>query len=211
MSQLILNNQADAGLSTPSAGKAKVGASTNNKILYSKDENGNECAFTDIIQMLTASYTLTSQTAAQKLLNASTNGAFTVEALTTYWFELQFDLSSMSATSNSFGFAIGGTATFTNTKWWSYANKAAIATAAAPQATVNIGTTAVTANVAITSATTNTVGWAHICGWLRTNAAGTIIPQVSLQTAAAAVVGIGSYMRLSKKGLNTTTQIGNWS
>jgi hypothetical protein len=156
---------------------------------------------------LTATYTLTSQTAAQKLFNTPTNGALTVGGSRTYQFECNYDLSSMSATSGSFGFALGGTATLTSVKWWSYANKAALATAAAPQATMN--TTA--SNTTIATATTNTVGWAHIIGIVRVNAGGTIIPQVSLGVAAAAVVGVNSFCRFVPEGTNTTTSVGNWS
>src|SRR5262249_47313552 len=144
------------------------------------------------ISMEGGTFTLTSQTAAQKLFNNPTNGSVTVGGSRTYLFECEFDLSSMSATSGSFGFALGGTATFTYSKWWSYANKAALATAASPQATVNANSTA---NTTIATATTNTVGWAHIVGILRVNAGGTIIPQVSLGIAAAAVVGRDSYFR----------------
>ena len=48
-------------------------------------------------------------------------------------FEGEFSLSAMSATSGSFGFAIGGTATLTSINWSSLSNKAALATAAADQ------------------------------------------------------------------------------
>ena len=47
---------------------------------------------------LTSTYTLTSQTAAQKLFNSSTNGAVTL-AVGTYYFECFFSLSSMSSSS----------------------------------------------------------------------------------------------------------------
>jgi hypothetical protein len=153
-------------------------------------------------------FTLTSQTPAQKLFNSPTNGSLTVGGARTYLFECEFDLSSMSATSGSFGFALGGTATFTYLKWWSNANKAALATAAASQSTVNANAAA---NTAIASATTNTVGWAFVQGILRVNAGGTIIPQVSLGIAAAAVVGRDSYFRIWSWGSNTVVSVGNWS
>jgi hypothetical protein len=153
-------------------------------------------------------FTLASQTAAQKLFGSPTNGQITVGGGRTYLFECEFDLSSMSATSGAFGFALGGTATFNYLKWWSNANKAALATAAASQATVNANSAA---NTAIVSATTNTVGWAFVQGILRVNAGGTIIPQVSLGIAAAAVVGRDSYFRIWPWGNGTVTSVGNWS
>jgi hypothetical protein len=161
-----------------------------------------------IIELNTA-YTLTSQTAAQKLFNASTNGAVTLPT-GTYQFECFYSLSSMSATSNSFGFALGGAGTFTQ-QWWSIAQKgtATLATATATQATYNTA-----ANTALTTASVNTVGYAWIRGVINVTVSGTVIPQVSLQTAAAAVVGVGSYFKVSPySGTNSTTNIaiGNWS
>lgn len=155
---------------------------------------------------LTSPYTLTSQTAAQKLFNATTNGALTVEASTTYWFECFFTLSSMSASSGAYGFALGGTATLASQMWETEGNKATLATAASAQNTVNTA-----ANVAIVTATTATVGWAKIWGKIRVNAAGTLIPQVSLGVAAAAVVGADSYFRIWPAGASAVTNVGNWS
>src|SRR6185437_10797255 len=53
--------------------------------------------------VLPSPYTLTSQTAAQKLLNTTTNGAITLQP-GVYFFECAFELSGMSSTSGSFGF-----------------------------------------------------------------------------------------------------------
>ncbi|MGA3301975.1 MAG: hypothetical protein ABSC72_01645 [Methylovirgula sp.] len=157
------------------------------------------------IQVLSSAYTLTSQTAAQKLFNASTSGAITLAA-GTYQFECVFSLSSMSATSGSFGFALGGTATFTQA-WHSSAVKTtALATAAASSVTQNTA-----ANTAIVAANTSTLGYAVINGIIRVTAAGTIIPQVSLGVAAAAIVGASSYFKISPLGAAALTTVGNWS
>ena len=150
-----------------------------------------------------ATYTLTSQTAAQKLFS-TTNGAVTLVA-GTYEFECVFSLSSMSATSGSFGFALGGGATFTQ-YWWSIANKATLATAANGQVTFNTA-----ANTAIATATTATVAFARCTGVIVVATGGTVIPQVSLGVAAAAVVGIGSYFKIRALGDGAVTSIGNWS
>lgn len=156
---------------------------------------------------LTSTYTLTSQTAAQKLFNSSTNGALNAEASTTYDFECVYSLTSMGIASASFGFAIGGTATLTSIMWTSSAIKPSnLATQASWTNTFN--TTA--ANTALTAANANTNGAAMIRGVIRVNAAGTIIPQVSLGTAAAAVVGVNSYCKLTPMGSNTMTNVGNF-
>jgi hypothetical protein len=164
----------------------------------------------DQMVVLNTAYTLTSQIAAQKLFNATTNGTVTLP-IGTYQFECFYSLQSMSATSGSFGFALGGAATFTQ-QWWSIAQKgtATFATATATQATYNISA----ANTTIATASTNTVGYAWIRGLINVTVAGTVIPQVSLGVAAAAVVGVGSYFKISPySGTSgaTNVAIGNWS
>lgn len=151
-------------------------------------------------------YTLTSQTAAQKLFNATTNGQVTLTA-GTYAFDCFFSLSSMSSTSGSFGFALGGGATFSQ-YWWADAQKgtATLATATATQTTYNTA-----ANTTLATASTNTVGYAKIGGTIVVTVGGTLIPQVSLSVAAAAVVGAGSYFRIRPLGSSSVTNIGNWS
>lgn len=155
---------------------------------------------------LTSAYTLTSQTAAQKMFNSPTNGAVTVQGSTAYFFECFFSLTAMSATSGSFGFALGGTATLTSQKWRSEAAKAALATASTAQITDNTA-----ANTTIVTANTTTTGHAYIKGKIRVNAGGTIIPQVSLGVAAAAIVGTDSTFRIWAVGSSTVQSEGNWS
>ncbi|MGO9743987.1 MAG: hypothetical protein ACLPN5_21210 [Roseiarcus sp.] len=163
-----------------------------------------QVAVAEQIQVLASAYTLTSQTAAQQLLNATTNGAVTL-AVGTYEFECFFSLSSMSATSGSFGFALGGSATFTQS-WMSLGHKATGGTAASPEITFNTA-----ANTAIVTADTNTSGEALIKGILRVTGAGTVIPQVSLGVAAAAVAGANSYFKCWPIGSATVTTVGDWS
>jgi len=145
-------------------------------------------------------YTLTSQTAAQKLFNPTTNGTVTLTA-GTYAFDCAFSLSSMSATSGSFGFAFGGAATFTQ-YWNAIGQKGATTT----QMTYNT-----TANTSLAVASTGTSGSAQISGVLVVTVGGTLIPQVSLTQLAAAVVGIGSYFRIRPLGSSSVTNVGNWS
>jgi hypothetical protein len=158
----------------------------------------------DQITVLSAPYTLTSQTAAQKLFNASTNGAITLP-VGTYSFECFFSLTAMSATSGAFGFALGGTSTETQS-WIALATDAALATPANSQISYNT-----TANTLIATASTATTGTAFISGIVRITVAGTLIPQVSLTTAAAAVVGTNSYFRIRPISTQTMTTVGNWS
>ena len=156
---------------------------------------------------LTSTYTLTSQTAAQKLFNASTNGAVTLP-IGTYNFECGFALTSMSATSGSFGFALGvGTAVIGTQGWFAWADKAAAATASTGQITWNTA-----ANTTLVTGNTTTTGQSYIKGTFTVTTAGTVIPQVSLGVASAAVVAVGSFFRCSPVASSATaTTVGNWS
>jgi hypothetical protein len=155
---------------------------------------------------LTTAYTLTSQTAAQKMFNVTTNGAVTL-AVGTHFFECCFSLSSLSATSGSFGWTLAaGTATIAGILWYCEAAKGSLSLGAAPLGTVNTA-----ANTAIATASTNTLGFARITGKVRISAAGTVIPQISQATAAAAIVAVDSYFRIWPVGTNTVTTVGNWS
>lgn len=156
----------------------------------------------------TATRTLASQTAAQAIFNSPANGAVTVAGSTMYQFECIFNLSSMSATSGGFGFAIGGTATLTSQMWFASARKVSNLSTSLSSGDDSLNTAA---NTLIASANTTTLGWAVIKGMLRVNAGGTIIPQVSLGIAAAAVVGINSFFRIWPVGTNTQVSLGNWS
>lgn len=156
------------------------------------------------IQILSSSYTLTSTTALQKLFNATSNGAITLPT-GTYEFECMFTLSSMSSTSSSFGFGFGGTATITQA-WTAFANMATLTTAANPQVTFNTAS-----NTTLATASTSTVGECYIKGILVVTGAGTVIPEVSLTQAAAAVVGKQSYFKVAPYGSSSVTNVGNWS
>lgn len=158
----------------------------------------------DQYTVLQATNTLTSQTAAQALFDVTGSGQVTLVA-GTYEFECVFSLSSMSGSSGSFGFAFGGGATLTQ-YWWALANKATLATAATGQVTYNTA-----ANTTLVTANTNTVAFARIHGVVIVTVGGTLIPQVSLGAAAAAVVGVGSFFKIRALGSSAATTSGNWS
>jgi hypothetical protein len=153
--------------------------------------------------LLQSANTLTNTTAAQALFDVTGSGQVTLVA-GTYEFECQFSLSSMAG-SGSFGFALGGGATLTQ-YWWSLANKATLATAAAGQVTFNTA-----ANTAIATASAATVAFARIHGVVIVTVGGTLIPQVSLGVGAAAVVGVGSFFKIRALGGAAATSSGNWS
>ena len=160
--------------------------------------------------VLTGTNTLTSQTGVQPIFDGGggpTNGSVTLP-VGTYQFECVYALTAMSATSGSFGFALGGAATFT----YSYdatASKAGTA-AATSQAGFKLFSSA--AATALVTNSTGTVGSALIKGIIRVTVAGTIIPQVSLTVAAAAIVSANSYFKVSPLGnVSTVATVGNWA
>ena len=154
--------------------------------------------------------TLVSQTAAQKAFNGTSNGALTLP-VGTYEFECFLPLSGMSATSGSFGFALGGTATIVAV-WWSIASKlgTASATPEATQTTYNLQSNA---NTALATASTATTGFAICRGFFTVSVTGTVIPQVSLGVAAAATVAAGAYFfcRLMSATSSSRTSFGPWT
>lgn len=161
---------------------------------------------------LSSAYTLTSQTAAQKLFNSPTNGAITLASSKTYRFECFFSLSSMSATSGSFGFALGGTATLGSQAWQSLASKISAFTAVTSATNGVSHMYNTTTNTALSLANTNTNAVCTISGGIiRVTTGGTLIPQVSLGIAAAAVVGLNSFFSIWPEGSNTVQSVGNWS
>jgi len=156
---------------------------------------------------LTSAYTLASQTAAQKLFNASTNGAVTLPT-GSYFFECFISLSSLSTSNSIFGFALtAGTATIASQAWKSDANCGTLATAA--QTILHYQYGRQHSNCWWNS--TSGLGWAKITGKVRITGAGTVIPQVSLNTAAAAIVGADSYFRIWSAGTSSVTTAGTWS
>jgi hypothetical protein len=161
---------------------------------------------TEQMIILSATYTLTSQTAAQKLFNATTNGAVSITA-GAYEFECNFALTGLSAVNGQFGFALGGTATFTQ----GYTSVATVAATSLATATASVISFSSAANVAIATTGTGTFGTAQINGIIRCTVAGTIIPSVSLNTAAAAVVQTNSFFRLRPIGASNVTNTGAWS
>ena len=157
------------------------------------------------IILLQAAYTLTSQTAAQKLFNTPASGQVTL-SVGTYEFECFYSLSSLSSTSSTFGFALGGTATFTQFFQSLAIRNGTVSSPTAPNTTYNIA-----ANTNISGNSTATTGYANISGIINVSVSGTVIPQVSLGVAAAAIVGIGAYFRIRPIGSTTVTSVGNWS
>jgi len=157
--------------------------------------------------VLSGIHTLASQTAVQPLFDGDagpTGGVLYVE-VGTYFFECAFHLEGMNGGNNSFGFALGGNATKTE-GWHSLAYKSnTLQTPSSPGITWNTGPN--------TTLVSNSIGdncTAYIKGIIRVTVPGTLIPQVSLTAAAAAIMQPNSYFKISAVGSATTTYMGHW-
>lgn len=160
------------------------------------------------IVVLTGTNTLTSQTAAQAIFDGGggpANGAVTLP-VGTYQYELSYAVTGLG--NGSFGFVLGGTATDTFT-FHALATKVGTALATPMAVFSTYGTAANTVLVAASNGTT--VGTLLVKGTIRVTVAGTIIPQISLTTATAAVIQAGAYFKVSAVGTATVATVGNWS
>ena len=150
---------------------------------------------------------LTSTTASQALFASPsiltlTAGSYLVEGI--------ISISSMSATSGNALFDIRGSGSANLLS--SIINAIGIdgAGAAASQTgTWAISTTATAASMV--TATTGTSMFASINMVATFDTDGSIIPSISLVTAASAILAAGSYLKITRLGTTTLTNIGNWS
>lgn len=178
--------------------------------IYACTDAGNR-GLVPIVHMcrLTANYTLTSSTAEQKLFNASTNGRLTLET-GAYRFECLASISSLSATSGNGAFDIlgAGSATLADVLYYSVGVDGNTATAATQTGSTMIqGQSPASQQTAGTGTTWNF----RNTGTFEITAAGTIVPSVTLVTAAAGVVRAGSYFACWRIGASAAaTLVGQW-
>ena len=158
---------------------------------------------------LTADYTLTSQTASQKLFNVPANGTLAVTATTRYFFDMLLYLTTMSATSGNALINIlgAGSATLTSALWSAYGIDTT--TPLAPAAAVSTLVASSSSAASIVTGAAGTGLYVAARGQFRVNTAGTIIPSISLVTAAAALVKADSYFAIWPASAAGTTSIGN--
>jgi hypothetical protein len=115
-------------------------------------------------------------------------------------FECNFYFTGADNGNSTFGFALGGNATKTE-GWQAIAYKgSSLGNPSNPGITWNTG-----ANTALAQKSVGRECTAHIKGTIRITGAGTIIPQVSLENAAAAIVQPNSYFKVTRIGSATTS------
>jgi hypothetical protein len=165
---------------------------------------------TEQVQVLSGTRTFTADTSAQAIFNASTNGAVTLAASTTYEFEMDVTATGFSTSSHTISLLFGGTATFTGIHYMAICGTQATVTT--PTAPLISWISVATASVVTATETTANSLIAKVRGTMRINGGGTVIPQLQQNTnSAAAVVQIDSFFRCWPIGTNTVTNVGNWS
>jgi hypothetical protein len=156
-----------------------------------------------------AAYALTSTTSFQQLFNASTNGRITLP-VGTYRFNCMYSLSSMSATAGNGTFGLGGGATLANVLWYAIGRDGSANVFATLDGFMSTAAAGAGAATNMHTGQTATSLQDFISGTFEVTVAGTVIPQFSLLTAAAAVVAAGSFFECWSVGATTVTTIGAW-
>lgn len=151
---------------------------------------------------------LLSQTAAQKLFDASTNGALTLP-IGTYKFTCQIYLSDMSTTAGNSTFSIAGTAVTAGFLMHVIGYDNAPVTTTINQNGQTAITSTFNGNMHTASVSASQVS--YITGTFEVTTAGTIIPSIALTTAAVATVNIGTYFEIECLGLDTVVSVGPWT
>lgn len=165
--------------------------------------------------VLAANYTLTDSNSAQKAFNTTTNGALTLEAGKTYFFEACYNITNTGTTAHTWATAFGGTATFsTGTNYQAFGISGTTANTPATGGLSGFfsGTSPSTAMVVTASSTSATEQVAiELVGVFVCNAGGTLIPQVKLSAATTGteVMLAGSFIRVWE--MAGTGAVGNWS
>lgn len=153
-------------------------------------------------------YTLTSTTSAQKLFNQTTNGRYTFASTGLYRFKAFIWMTTMSGTSGNAMFDLKGTGTATISGQVAQvigvdqSGGTGLAAAATRTGSGILGSNASPASMV--TGGTGTEMMAEITGIIQVTATGTIIPSVSLVTAAAAVVKTGTHLIIEKVAAAST-------
>jgi hypothetical protein len=222
-----------AGLVRPSAGSASQApllftAGTNTSVPAAGAVEYNGTVFfstpaasqrglmpTEYLVALSGNYTANDSASAQKIFNVPSDGAVAVLANTTYFIEGLYVVApaiNFNAVAMQTLFALGGGATLTSIR---YVADAAVGLSTAVNSATKTQVAAATATT-VTSASpggaaTNFV--VQVRGIIRTNAAGTITPQMQFTgtPGSAPIVQANSFFKLVPLGSGSVTSIGSWT
>lgn len=182
-------------------------------VIYSSVENDQRGVIpSDSFITLSSDYVASNTATAQKVFNSTTNGAITVSGSTTYEFEAIYYISRTSGTtSHTTSTLFAGTATFTSITYLAETTSTAGNSLGTVSRIYGTAATALTVAGASTSATENIT--ISLKGIIRTNGAGTIIPQFKYSTAPGGQPTVikNSYFKITPIGNSSVVSVGNWS
>ncbi len=156
-----------------------------------------------------ATRNLTSNTTEQAIFNDPTNGRLTLET-GTYVFDGMLYFTNMSATSGNMSFDLVGAGTVTTTAWLYHIqgiDATTVTTEAARRGSFSITQQSVASMVA---AGTGTAMAVSMQGTFEVTGAGTLIPSVTMVTASASTLNLGSYIRVQRIGSDSLVSVGQW-
>lgn len=192
-------------LTTPEAGALELDANN----LYGTTDAGNR-GYIPICHFIRAdsTRTFTSNTSSQAIFTSPTNGRITLE---TGLYRVQGVLyfTSMSATSGNLLVNLlgAGTATVAAWMWMGLGVDTAAGTVLAGGGVPVITSTSA---ASIVPATTATAMGVCISGSFEVTGAGTMIPAITMVTASASVLAIGSYLMFERMGSTSVVSVGQW-
>jgi len=163
--------------------------------------------------MLSSDYTLTSTTSTQKLFNATTNGALSLD-VGVYEYKAMLRLTNMSSTTGNLQFNVlgAGTATINSNSLNTTVGADVAGAITVPSALSGAVLTGTTTYASAVTAGTGVTFQGNVSGVFRVTASGTIIPSVALVTAAAATVVAGTYFTIKQRStISTDTYAGAWT
>lgn len=145
----------------------------------------------------------------QAIFNSPANGRLTLEA-GVYRFNMMLYLTGMSATSGNFSIDPLGAGTATCGSWLYHA--LGIDNTTPTNAATQTGSFSITQQsvVSVVTGGTGTAAGVRITGTFEVTAAGTIIPSLTLVTAAAATLAAGSFFECWRVGSTTMASVGQW-
>ena len=191
-------------MTTPTAGVIEMDANC----FYGTTDAGNRgvSLIEHYVAVPVGNRTLTSSTAEQAIF-AAANDTLTLET-GLYFFEMLISMDTMSATSGNAAFDLLGAGTATITRLHRHYGVDGLTNAVA--AGSGSADTAQTLPSMVTAGTGTGLQF-MMMGAFRVTAAGTIIPSLSLVTAAAAIVRDNSFFRCRRMGSSTAEAVGQWS
>jgi len=156
-----------------------------------------------------ATRTFTSNTSSQAIFTSPTNGRITLET-GCYRVRALLAFTAMSATSGNLLVNLlgAGTATVGAWLWHAWGQDVASASTAA-----GVGGTWVVTSTSVASIVTaagNTAMIVSIDGTFEVTGAGTMIPAITMVTASASVLSIGSFIEIERIGSTTVVSVGQW-